>query len=102
MGMVVQSHLEIASIVCYTAISSRNVTMVANAIPIVLHNERLVADVADIRVIPLGLRFALGPLFCRETESSISCRQLLCVSPCSGQHHRWHLYRCPRLNVYHR
>ncbi len=40
--------------------SSHTVAIVLIAIPIVLHNERLVADVADVHVITIGLRFALG------------------------------------------
>ena len=52
-----RSHLEIASILCCTSMSSRNVTMVANAIPIFLHNEILVADLADVHVITIGFAF---------------------------------------------
>ena len=45
--MVVQSQL---SNVCRTSILYRDVTMVAESIPVVLHDERLVADVACLRV----------------------------------------------------
>ena len=55
-----QSQLEIASIVCCTSISSRDVTMVADAIPIVLYDETLVADIAGVPVITVGFSFCLG------------------------------------------
>ena len=70
-----QSLLEIASIVCCTSISSRNVTMVTKAIPIDLYNERLVADVAYVRVISFGFAFRLGSNDCGILEVAffVSC-----------------------------
>ena len=52
-----QLQLEIVSIVCCTLISSRDVTVVAGAISVVLHDERLVADVAGVCVLDFGLHF---------------------------------------------